>query len=332
MVSKKVNDHLNKDFTTILNKILNLRHFTNYQLIMKILITGGTGFIGQTLVLFLQQKKHHVMVLTRKPDKVSNPTISVVASLAEINKADNINAIINLAGAPIAKRWTKTYKQTLIDSRIGTTEKIIKLITRLRYKPKVLISASAIGYYGAQGANPLDETAKPHPEFTHTLCAEWERYALRAQNEGVRVCVVRLGAVLGKSGGALKRILPSFRLGLGGKMGDGRQIFSWVHIDDVVRAFDFLLNKDELSGPFNLTAPHAVSNEKFTKALAYALHRPSCLPIPRLVIKMLFGEMGDSLLIKGQNVIPRRLQQAGFRFDYSTLSKALQSILKEIRR
>ncbi len=294
---------------------------------MEILITGGTGFIGRALIPRLQGKGHRVTILTRRPDKINEPNIRALGNPEEIGENDRIDAVINLAGAPIVKRWTNAYKRTLIDSRVGTTEKIITLMARLRRKPAVLISASAIGYYGVHDATPLDETAQPHPEFTHTLCARWETAALRAQNENVRTCIARLGVVLGNNGGALKRMLPAFRLNLGGRLGDGRQMFSWIHIDDVVSAFDFLLRDDRLSGAFNLTAPSPVTNEELTEALGRALHRATWIPMPRLAVKSLFGEMGETLLLKGQNVIPQRLRQAGFEFSYPTLDKALHALL-----
>ena len=295
---------------------------------MNILVTGGTGFIGGHLVPFLQRGGHQLTILTRRPDKPGDPAIRALDTPDEIDAAEKIDAIINLAGAPIARRWTKAYRQTLVNSRVGTTDNLVALVARLGRKPELLISASAVGYYGAHDATPLDETATCHPGFTHALCAEWERSALRARDEGVRVCVARLGVVLGKDGGALARMLPAFRLGLGGKLGSGRQMFSWVHIEDVVRAFDFLLRNNRLNGAFNLGAPHAVSNGEFAKALGHALRRPACLPVPSFAVKLLFGEMGDSLLLKGQGVIPKRLRQAGFQFNHPVLKQALEAILR----
>ncbi len=294
---------------------------------MNILITGGTGFIGSHLIKYLIQDNHHIIVLTRRSVNTSPQPVHFVRTLQDIDPGKSIDVIINLAGAPIDKRWSDAYKQTLIDSRIDTTNAIINWISRARTLPTTLISASAIGYYGSQGATPLDEDTNCHDEFTHRLCKQWESTALTAQALSVRTVITRFGIVLGKQGGALKRMLPAFRLGLGGQLGDGKQMMSWVHIDDVCRALLFFIQHPELSGAFNLTAPQAVTNAEFTHVLGKQLRRLTCFNLPAWVVKLLFAEMGETLLLKGQQVIPKRLTDAGFTFTYSTLAVALSHLL-----
>jgi uncharacterized protein (TIGR01777 family) len=293
---------------------------------MHSLITGGTGFIGSALLPFLQQQGHTITLLAHYTHKAP-VEVRVVRSLAEIKDDEPIDTIINLAGAPIAKRWTSAYKKRLINSRVDTTHNLIKLIKRLAEKPDLLISASAIGYYGDQGTTLVDEQSSPHEEFSHWLCHQWETAAQVAEDYGVRTCIIRLGVVLGKQGGALEKMLPAFKMGLGGKLGTGHQFMSWVHIADVIRAFDWLINKSELDGVFNLTAPNPVTNAEFTAVLGKLIKRPTFCTMPALAVKLLFGEMGERLLLRGQQVIPKRLQQAGFDFTYPTLDKALEQIV-----
>lgn len=294
---------------------------------MNLLITGGTGFIGKQLIQHLAENGHNIIVLTRDKNRVSG-NVKAISNVNEINNGDKIDVIINLAGEPISKRWSDKYKQQLLDSRVNTTKAIISLIERLEDKPKVLISASAIGYYGSHGDEMLDESSNPKDEFTHILCKKWEAEALKAEKYGVRVCITRLGVVLGKDGGALKQMLPAFKLGLGGRIGAGKQYFSWVHVYDVVAAFSFLIENQNEKGVYNLTAPNPVSNKDFTKALGRALNRPTIFPMPTLTVKLLFGEMGETLLLNGQRVIPKKLNDSGFKFQYPKIDIALQDITK----
>lgn len=293
---------------------------------MNFLITGGTGFIGKCLIQHLTENGHNITVLTRNKNKTSG-NIKVISDVTEIKSSDKIDVIINLAGAPISKRWSKAYKQELIDSRVNTTKDIISLIERLKNKPDILISTSAIGYYGSQGDKTLDENSTPLDEFTHQLCKKWESEALEAEKYGVRVCITRLGVVLGKNGGALKQMLPAFKLGVGGRLGDGNQYFSWVHIKDVIYAFSFLIENKNEKGVYNLTAPHPVTNNDFTKALGKAINRPTAFPMPAFIVKLLFGEMGETLLLNGQRVLPRKLQESGFQFQYSKIENALKDVV-----
>lgn len=295
---------------------------------MHILITGGTGFVGFSIVRELLSEENSVTVLVHKNEKVPKGS-RVIHSLNELSDEETIDAIINLAGAPIAKRWNDRYKKTLLSSRINATQGIISLIKRLKNKPDVLISASAIGYYGNhQDDNcTLHENSKPQQGFTHDLCKAWEAESKKANESGVRVCIARLGVVLEKDGGALGKMLPPFKLCLGGIIGSGKQYFSWIHRDDVINAFKFLLNGN-CNGIYNLTAPTPVTNEKFTHSLAKSIHRPAIFPMPAFVINILFGEMGRELLLGGQLVAPHKLQQEGFVFKYPEIYEALCATVK----
>lgn len=294
---------------------------------MHILITGGTGFVGSNLSKYLYDNGHEIIVLTRDKSKVDS-SFTAFESIDEIQPEAKIDYIINLAGAAIDKKWTESYKRELIDSRVNTTAKIIKLIEKLHTKPKRLISASAIGFYGTSEDKIFDENSPPpsDDQFTAKLCKAWENEALKAKNLGVETKIIRLGVVLGKQG-ALKKMLPAFKFGLGGKIGNGKQFFSWIHIDDVVNAINFLINNEPKEEIFNLTSPNIVTNAQFTSALGKAIKRPTLFTVPKITIKLLFGEMGKELLLKGQKAIPNNLKKAGFEFKYQNIDDALKNIL-----
>lgn len=298
---------------------------------MRILITGGTGFIGARLADELQQAGHELTVLVRdyaRARLILGAQPELLRSLDEIDHDRRFDAMINLAGAGIAdKRWSKARKQLLLSSRLQTTEALVQLCQRLRHRPEVLVSASAIGFYGAHGPESLTEGSPVHNEFSHQLCKRWEEEARKAESLGIRVCILRLGVVLGPGGGMLGRLLPMFRLALGGRLGDGEQMLSWVHRADVINAMQFLLTSDAGSGVFNVTAPESVNNRTFTRELAAAVRRPAVLPLPAPLVLLMFGEMGDRLLLHGQNVKPARLQALGFEFKYPGLRSALSACL-----
>lgn len=303
---------------------------------MNYLITGGTGFVGQKLITNLLESNQQIIVLGRdkkKVEKVFQGKVRAVSSLLEISSDEIIDNIINLAGEPIAaKRWSVKQKEILLNSRIKITQNIIELIANLKTKPKTLISASAIGFYGSRGDEELNESSKSGNEFTSDLCKKWENEANKANQFGVRVCVTRFGIVLGKNGGALSKMLPAFKLGLGGKIGSGNQFMSFVHIDDVVSAINFLIanqnNEQNLSGIFNLTAPNPVTNYQFTKTLGEVLHRPTFFNMPEFAVKILFGQMGEALLLNGQKVLPKRLLDLGYQFAFQGLESSLKNIIK----
>lgn len=297
---------------------------------MKILITGGTGFIGRTLCHFLLSKDHQLTVLSRRPKSVASlcgESVTALKNIDDLTATDTFDAIINLAGEGIADgRWSDARKQILLDSRINTTKQLVAYIKRADKKPDVLISGSAIGFYGNRGSIKLHEKAYPHEEFAHQLCDQWESAASEAEKLGVRTCIVRTGLVIGNDGGFLKRMLLPFKLGLGGPMGDGKQWMSWIHRTDYIAILEKLLTSPTLQGIFNATAPEPVTNAEFSQTLGRVLNRPAFIPVPAFVLKLLLGEMAE-LLLGGQRVIPVRLDEAGFEFKFKTLTEALRDVL-----
>lgn len=295
---------------------------------MNILLTGGTGFIGTELCKHL--RNHNlVTVLTRTPEKVYcnlGHDIKPVTSLEDVD-FNKLDAVINLAGEPIAdKRWSNKQKQKITDSRWQITEYIAKAIKKAYSPPHTLISGSAIGYYGRQGHVPItEEFDNFHQEFSHDVCNKWENLASQATSDRTRVCILRTGVVLGHKGGALKKMLPAYKVGLGGPIASGKQYMSWIHLKDMVGIIMYLLETRELNGIFNATAPNPVSNEEFSHQLAKTLSRPNFARVPAPVLKLLFGEMSD-LLLYGQNVVPQRLMDSGYPYRYPTLNEALRNI------
>lgn len=304
---------------------------------MNILITGATGLIGRQLLLKLLEHKslesksieHNITLLCRditKAQKQLGPNYSYVDNIDAVD-FNTIDGVINLAGEPIAdKRWSTKQKNEICHSRWNITEKISEKIAAAETPPSVFISGSAIGIYGRQNQQPITEDfTQFHPEFTHHVCQQWESLALLAQSANTRVCLLRTGVVLADNGGALKKMLPAFKLGLGGPIADGQQMMSWVHIDDMVNIILFCLTHNTIQGAINATAPQALSNKAFAKALAHRLNRPCLFTVPKFVLSLLLGEMSD-LLIYGQNVVPEKLHSQGFTFKYNTLPEALNSL------
>jgi uncharacterized protein (TIGR01777 family) len=293
---------------------------------MRILVTGGTGFIGTALVNRLLETNHSVTVLTRQQLE-SGDRLDYVSSLDTLKHDEKIDAVINLAGASLAdRRWTRRYKQEIFSSRLDTTRDLVALLSRLEQTPATLLSGSAIGYYGHHGDESLDENGESLPGFAQDLCKQWESAALQARDLGVRVCLLRLGVVLDAGGGAFTQMDRPFRLGIANWMGHGRQWLSWIHRADVIAAIEFLLANETLSGPFNLTAPDPVTSRGFCEIMKR--HRRTLLtaPVPALVMRLMVGEMADELLLNGQRVMPASLQDAGFTFRYPTLDAALKAI------
>ncbi len=297
---------------------------------MNILMTGGTGFIGCALTKNLIAQGHAVTILSRNPGKViplCGSVVHTLGSLAELKTEDHYQVIINLAGAPIAEaRWSEERKQLIRASRIDLTEQLVDCIARMAVKPELLISGSAIGYYGNQGDTVLTEQSAAHEDFSHKLCADWEAAAQQAEPFGVRVCLIRTGLVIANDGGFLQRLLPPFRLGLGGRLGDGRQWMSWIHRQDWIDIALTMIADSTMQGAYNATAPHPVSNAEFTRLLAQCLKRPALLPIPAGLLKILLGELSQ-LLLGSQRVIPERLLAQGFKFRYDDLATALNEAL-----
>ncbi len=297
---------------------------------MHILITGGTGLIGRHLCKALLAEGHELTVLSRNPDSVPSKcgaSVLAMAGLDEWRADQTFDAIINLAGEPIVDaRWTAQRKQVLSDSRVSLTDKLVQRIAAARHKPRVLLSGSAVGFYGNRGDTVLDESAAAGEDFAARLCKAWEEAALNAEKTGVRVCLLRTGLVLSRRGGLLGRMLLPFKLGLGSRLGDGKQWMSWVHIDDYVGMLLSLLRDAQASGPYNMTAPQPSTNKEFTAALAKVLHRPAPFFMPAMLLKSVMGERA-CLLLEGQKVLPMKMMAEGYRFSFTNLADALHDLL-----
>jgi uncharacterized protein (TIGR01777 family) len=295
---------------------------------MRVLITGGTGFIGRALCRVLLGQGQEVSVLTRDAPAArrSLPApVLLVSDLAALSTTPD--AVVNLAGENLGKRrWTQRAKHEFMHSRLAVTRTLVEWIRALSKKPRVLVSGSAVGYYGARGDTPLSEEAPPAVEFQSELCRTWETEAQRAESLGVRVCRIRTGIVLGPDGGALKPMLLPFKLGFGGHLGDGRQWMSWIHRADLIALILWLVGRDACAGAYNATAPHPVTNREFARALGAAVHRPAILPMPGWALKPLVGEMAH-LLLTGQNVVPTRALAEGFTFRFPDLRPAFDDVL-----
>jgi uncharacterized protein (TIGR01777 family) len=295
-----------------------------------ILITGGTGLIGRQLCTALLADGHKLTVLSRNPAAVPakcGAGVRAMDSLDEWLPDWSFDAVINLAGEPIIDaRWTEQRKQALWDSRITLTKNLVQRIAAAQRKPGVLLSGSAVGYYGNRGDAALDETAEAGADFPARLCNAWEAAALDAEASGVRVCILRTGLVLSRQGGLLGRMRLAFSLGLGARLGNGRQWMSWIHIDDYVAMLLGLLRNEHARGPYNMTAPQPVTNREFTATLAKVLHRPAPFAMPAWLLKRTMGERA-CLLLEGQKVLPRKIESTGYRFAFTKLPEALQDLL-----
>jgi uncharacterized protein (TIGR01777 family) len=298
---------------------------------MKITLTGGSGFIGRRLLKTLAGNGHTVHLLSRHAGTNLPPGVklSVWDALKGEPPADALegaDAIIHLAGEPVAQKWSAEAKQKIRDSRIGGTQRLIQALSTISQRPSALISASAIGIYGSRDSEVLTETSPPGTGFLAELCQEWEKEADMAEALGMRVVKIRIGIVLDKNGGALAKMLPAFRNFAGGRLASGKQWMSWIHLQDLCSLFQHAVEKP-LKGVFNGTAPNPVTNAEFTKQLASALHRPAMFPVPAFALKAIFGEMSD-MLVGGQRVVPKAAQASGFRFQYPELGPALANLLK----
>ena len=298
---------------------------------MNILLTGGTGLIGQALCKHWLPQGHRLWVWSRSPEQVSERCGESVKGIGELRELDQVqlDAVINLAGAPIADRpWTKSRRLLLWNSRIKLTEQLVEWLATRQQKPNVLISGSAVGWYGDGGERELSEDDSPVTnDFASQLCAAWEESAMRAESLGIRVVLIRTGLVLAPQGGFLQRLRPLFALGLGGRQGNGRQWMPWIHIDDQIGLIDFLLHQPEAGGPYNACAPQPARNAEFAKAFAASMGRPAILQVPALALKVGLGEL-SGLILGGQKVRPLRLQVAGFEFRFVTLDAALADLRK----
>jgi hypothetical protein len=299
---------------------------------MHFLITGGTGLIGSALCDEIQSLGHDVYVWSRDANKVHKTcgaSVIAIESLEQIGDNEDIDVVINLAGAPIANLpWTARRKRVLEKSRIDLTEQLVDWIRTRKVKPKTLISGSAIGWYGDQADTNLTEASLAHDEYTAELCEKWEQAALKAEDLGIRVCIVRTGLVLANKGGFLARMLAPFKLGLGGPIGHGQQYMSWIHLSDMLNILLSLAQNTSYKGIYNATSPEPVTNETFTFTLGRILNRPTRCRLPAWLLKCTMGEM-SILLLGSQRVLPERLLAQGFQFQYTQLDAALEDVLAQ---
>lgn len=294
---------------------------------MQYLITGGTGYIGSALIKKLENQGNSFIILSRTT-KQQSKYCKIITSLDQLSPNTKIDAVINLSGSPIDRIWNTKIKQDIIDSRVNTTKNLVAFLKRLKTTPKVMISASAIGYYGNNPNVIITEDSKPQASFTHTICKLWEDEATKVEKLGIRLCIIRISVVLGQNSRMIKKILLPFKLGLGGKFGSGNQIFSWIHIEDLVRAIIYLVKNNNSIGIYNLAAGDNITNQEFITNLGNIIHRPTFCTVPQKLIKLIWGEMGQELLLTNQNIYPKRLIKEGFKFNFDKINRALQDILQ----
>ena len=299
---------------------------------MRVTVTGATGTIGRALVAELLERGDEVTVLSRDPEaarfRLGNEVEAFAWEEPEYDEPplaalSESEGVIHLLGEPIAQRWTAVAKQEIRDSRVLGTRNLVSALGRAGARMRVLVSQSASGRYGARGDERLDESAPPGDDFLALVVRDWENEARRAEQHGLRVVTTRTGVVLSQSGGALEKMLPPFKLGVGGPVGGGKQYVPWVHLDDVVGGLLFALDNDDVRGPVNVTAPEPVTNKELSKALGYVLHRPAIFPVPKLAVRALYGEMA-MVVTTGQRVVPAALERAGYAFRWPELEPALR--------
>jgi uncharacterized protein (TIGR01777 family) len=294
-----------------------------------VLLSGASGFIGTPLARSLEAEGHRVVRLTRTKNEVAPDTVRWDPEAGQIDREAVARArpdvVINLAGEPIDQRWTNRRRQQIRDSRVNGTTALSQALAALPEKPKVFVSGSAMGYYGAaRGDELLDEDSAPGSDFLARTAREWELATAAASEAGIRVALSRTGLVLGPTGGALRRMLTPFKLGIGGRLGSGRQWMSWIALDDMVRALRFLVDAPGLRGPFNVAAPEPARNAEFAKTLARVLGRPAFMPVPSSALELSFGTMADNTVLASQRLTPKRLAGAGFEFRHPRLEDALR--------
>lgn len=299
---------------------------------MKILITGASGLIGKALQKSFSGKGYEMLLASRKEardDRHIRWNMDTGFADDDLPRLEGLDAVVHLAGESIsALRWTDEKKKAIRDSRVFGTRTMIEAFARLERKPKVFISGSAIGYYGDGGDKVMTESSPAGDTFLAGVCKEWEAESRRAEDMGIRTVLLRTGIVLSKDGGALATMLTPFKLGVGGVVGSGKQWMSWISLDDVVGIINFALENESMRGAVNLVAPNPVTNEEFTKTLGSVLYRPTFLPLPEFAVNLVFGEMGDALLLDSTKVLPKRLTDAGYEFRFTDLKAALENAVK----
>lgn len=298
---------------------------------MKVVMTGATGFVGQVIVKQLLAAGDEVIVLTRN---VAKAAISLGSScryyqwddsnnLPPLEALEGADGVINLMGESISKRWDENQKKKIYDSRINGTRRLVEAIEKLQNKPKVFVSTSAIGIYGNRGPEDINEASSVADDFLAKVCKDWENEANKARNHGCRVVIIRTGVVLGRHGGALEKMLPVFKLGLGGRVGSGNQFMSWIHIEDLASMYVEALKNNSVKGVLNGTAPYPATNAQFSKVMGKVLKRPAILPAPSFAVQLALGEMSQ-IVLEGQKVLPLKFKEINFRFRYPTLEMALK--------
>jgi uncharacterized protein (TIGR01777 family) len=297
---------------------------------MKIAISGVTGLVGDALRASLVADGHEVIGLTRRESLPGITAVrwDVVNGRFDASPLEGVAAVVHLAGEPVAQRWTPARKEAIRESRLRSTSLLVEGLESLRDKPAVLVSASAVGYYGDGGDEELVETSPPGTGFLPDLCQEWEKTALAAQEIGIRTVCARTGIVLSTKGGALLKMLPPFKMGVGGPLGSGRQWMPWIHIDDMVGMLRFCIEETKATGPVNAASPSPTRNADFSRTLGRVLRRPAFFPAPAFALKLVFGQMSE-VLLEGQRVLPARLQELGFRFQFPELEPALTDVIRK---
>lgn len=304
---------------------------TSRDQVMNVLLTGASGFIGSALTSRLSKSGHRVVSLRRASvGGEARPTWNPAVGQIQLEPAGALDAVVHLAGENIAQRWTTAAKQRIRASRVDATRLLCEALGRLPQPPRVLVCASATGFYGDRGDEVLDESSGPGTGFLPEVCQAWEASAGAARQRGIRVVHLRLGIVLARHGGALAKMLPVFRLGCGRRLGTGRQYWSWIALDDLLRVVERALQDERLSGAVNTVSPEPVTNADFTKALARALRRPAILPMPAFAVKLLFGEMGRAALLASARVRPTRLLEGGFEFRFPELDAVFKQELDQL--
>lgn len=297
---------------------------------MKVLITGSTGLIGQALQKSFRAKGYELLLASRKSaTDATHIQWSIEEGFTDADKLEGIDAVVHLAGESVAGlRWTDDKKKAIRDSRVLGTRNVVDAISKLKNKPKVFIAASAIGFYGERGDEEVTESSGAGDNFLAAVCKEWEAESRRAEDAGIRTVLLRTGIVLSKDGGALATMLTPFKLGVGGVVGSGLQWMSWISLDDEIAVINYVIENENIRGAVNAVSPNPVTNHDFTKTLGEVLYRPTFLPIPEFAVSMVFGEMGDALLLASTKVMPTRLEDAGFEFKYPNLREAVENAVK----
>ena len=299
---------------------------------MRVLITGASGLIGKALQRSFSEKGYEMLLAGRGEPKHENEiqwSVDDGFQEEDLGRLEGLDAVIHLAGEGIAGlRWTDEKKKAIRDSRVNGTRNLINTLAGLKQKPKVLIAGSAMGFYGDRGDELVTESSPPGDTFLSEVCKEWEMESRRAEDSGIRTVLLRTSIVLSKDGGALATMLTPFKLGVGGVVGSGKQWMSWISLDDVIGVINYAIENENLRGAVNVASPNPVTNEEFTKTLGEVLYRPTFLPLPEFAVNLVFGEMGDALLIDSTRVEPKRLQEAGYEFKFTHLKSALENAVK----